>query len=94
VAAYNNAACSLADMGRLDESERMFQRALAMASDIYGEDNHVTAKIMLSYARVLREKKESPAAAELQKKGSEAFRRALNRDNGTVDAEELRHNVK
>ena len=89
VASLNNAACSLADLGRRDESERVFQRALAAAADLYGEDNRVTAKIMLSYARVLRENKESPAAADWQKRGVEVYRRSLMRDNGTVDMEEL-----
>jgi tetratricopeptide (TPR) repeat protein len=90
LAAINNAACSLAELGRRDESERMFQRALALAAQMYGEENRVTAKIMLSYARVLGENKESPAAADFRKKGIEAFRSALRRDNGTVDVEDLR----
>ena len=90
VAALNNAACALADLGRKDESARTFQRALAGAQDLYGEDSRITAKIMLSYARVLRENKQSPAAADWQKRGSEAFRRSLVRDSGTIDAEDLK----
>jgi hypothetical protein len=49
---------------------------------------------MLSYARVLRENKQTPASANWQKRGAEAFRRALARDNGMVDLEELRQNRK
>jgi tetratricopeptide (TPR) repeat protein len=90
VASLNNAACTLADMGRRDESERLFRRALAGAEDLYGEDSRITAKIILSYARLLRESKEPSAAADLQKRGAEAFRHALARDNGTVDAAELK----
>jgi tetratricopeptide (TPR) repeat protein len=90
IAALNNAACSLAGLGRKDDSERMFQRAIAASTELYGEDNHVTAKIMLSYAQVLRQNKESPAAEEWHKKGVEAFRRALARDSGTVDVADLR----
>ena len=89
VAAYNNAACSLDDMGRKDESARMFQRALAAADELYGEDNHITAKIMLSYASALRRNNQSPEAEVWQKKGAEAFHRALLRDNSTVDIKEL-----
>jgi len=94
IAALNNAACALADLGRMNESERMFERTLARSMEMYGEDNHVTAKIMLSYARVLRENKQTPASANWQKRGAEAFRRALARDNGMVDLEELRQNRK
>lgn len=90
VASLNNAACSLASLGRKEEAERMFQRALQAASDLYGEDNRITAKIMLSYAKVLRENQEMPAAEAYQKRGSEVFRRSLVHDNGTVDAEELK----
>lgn len=90
VASLNNAACALAALGRGDESERTFERALAAASELYGEENRIVAKIMLSYARVLRENQQSPAAAQWQKRGSEAFRRSLRHDNGMVDVETLR----
>lgn len=87
--AINNAACALADMGRGDDAGRMFQRALSAAETLYGDDNRVTAKIMLSYAALLRANKQS-GAADMQKRGSEAFRRSLTRDAATVDVEELR----
>ena len=90
IASLNNAACSLADLGRKDESERMFQRALDVAKDLYGEDNRATAKIILNYAGVLRQNKQTPAAESWQKRGVDAFRRALIRDNATIDAAELR----
>jgi tetratricopeptide (TPR) repeat protein len=90
LASINNAACSLADLGRREEAARMFKRALEMGRELYGEDNRVTAKVMLSYSRVLRENNETPAAADYLKKGTEAFRRSLTRDSATVDVEELR----
>ena len=89
IAALNNAACALADLGRQDDSERTFQRALQLAGEIYGEDNHVTARIMLSYASVLRDAKLKPAAEQWRQRGVEAFRRALQRDSGTIDAAEF-----
>ena len=87
--AINNAACALGELGRTDEAARMFQRAMAAAENLYGEDNRVTAKIMLSYASLLRENKRS-GAIEMQKRGAEAFRRSLRQDTATVDVEELR----
>jgi tetratricopeptide (TPR) repeat protein len=89
VASLNNAACSLADLGRKKESELMFERALSAATEVFGPDSRFAAKIMLNYARVLRENKEIPAAEAMQKKGAEAFRRAVIRDNATVDIGDL-----
>ena len=86
----NNAACALADLGRTAESERMFERAVTLAQNAFGEDTRFTAKIILNYARVLRENKEGPAAEAWQKRGVETFRRALLRDNATVDLRDLR----
>jgi tetratricopeptide (TPR) repeat protein len=91
VAAYNNAACALDDLGRKEESDRMFQQALAAAADLYGEDNHITAKIMLSYASALRHNNQAPEAEVWQKKGAEAFHRALLRDNATIDVKDMSH---
>ena len=90
VTSLNNAACSLAELGRIDESERMFQRTLAAAVALYGDDNHVVAKIMLNYASVLRTNGQSLTAADWQKRGSAALRRSLTRDTAAIDAEELR----
>jgi tetratricopeptide (TPR) repeat protein len=90
MAAYNNAACSLADLGRMQQSEAMFQRAMDAGASLYGEENRVTAKIMLNYARVLRENKETPAAEIWQKRGAEAYRTSLRRDNASIDVEVLR----
>ena len=94
VASLNNAACALADLGRKDESEHMFQNALATASEMYGEENRVSASIMLNYARVLRENKQAPAATAMARKGAEAFHRSLAQDRGIVDVEDLRTNGK
>ena len=92
VASLNSAACSLGELGRQDEAERMFQRALTAASDLYGEENRFTSRIMLNYAQLLREEKQGPAALAMQQKGLELYRRSLVRDNGTVDITDLRPN--
>ncbi len=86
----NNAACTLADLGKLQESERMFEQALQTATDAFGPDSRFTAKIMLNYARVLRENKETPAAEAFEKRGAAAFRRAVLQDHATVDVTDLR----
>jgi tetratricopeptide (TPR) repeat protein len=88
--ALNNAACSLADLGRLEEAQRMFERSLKVAVEGFGEDNRFVARIMMNYARVLRENKLTPAAEAMQKKGAETFRRAVLRDNATVDVADWR----
>jgi hypothetical protein len=74
----------------MEEAERMFQRALATAAKQFGEDSLFTARIMLNYARVLREDKRSLASEAMQKKGAEALRRALVRDSATVDIQDLK----
>ncbi len=89
IVTLNNAACTLANMGRNEESQRMFERALAKSTEVFGEDNRTTAHIMLSYARILRENKQSPAADAMQQKGLQAYRRTLLHDHGIVDVEEL-----
>jgi hypothetical protein len=48
------------------------------------------ARIILSYARVLRDNKEKPAAADWNRRGQEAYHRSLLRDRQTVDVSELR----
>lgn len=88
VSALNNAACSLAELDRKQEAARMFERALALATDLFGEDNRSTARIMLSYARVLRENHETPAAEAMNKKGAAAFHRSLLRDGQVINARE------
>lgn len=91
VASINNAACILAHMGRNEESERYFRRALLITQDLYGDDNRVSIAIMRNYARVLRTNKRSQAAAEWQKRSAEATRRsAAAHVETTIDAEELR----
>jgi tetratricopeptide (TPR) repeat protein len=89
LAALNNSACALAGLGRKDESERVFNRAVQLAQDLYGEDNRTSARIMLNYARVLRENKETPAAAAWQQRGAEAFHRSLVRERAVVDVTQL-----
>ena len=86
----NSAGCALSDLGRKEEAQRMFERLLPIALDFYGEESRSTAKIMLNYARVLHDNKETPAAEAMKKRGAEAFRRSLTRDSATVDVAELR----
>jgi tetratricopeptide (TPR) repeat protein len=90
VASLNNAACILEKMGRNEESERYFRRALTIAQDLYGEDNRVSAIIMGSYARLLRANKQPQTAAEWQKRSAEAARRSAPARVETINAEELR----
>lgn len=89
VAALNNAACILADLNRREESERVFEKVLAVASRLYGEENRIAARVMLSYAQVLRENHETSAATQWHKRGLEAYQRSLLRDAQTVDVREL-----
>jgi tetratricopeptide (TPR) repeat protein len=90
VASLNNAACILSKMGRNEESECYFRRALVIAQELYGEDNRVSATIMGSYARVLRTNKQPQRAAEWQKRSAEAARRSVSSPVETITAEELR----
>jgi tetratricopeptide (TPR) repeat protein len=89
-AALNNAACTLVELGRRDEAERTYQRALTLARDLYGEENRNTAKIMMNYAVLLRDNRETPAADALEKKGVDAYRRSLLQDSQTIDVEQLK----
>jgi len=89
VAALNNAACVLANLKRLDQSAGYFQRALDAAMQLYGEDNYIVARIMLNYARVLRENHESPAAATWRKRGEAAYQRSLLHSTQVVDVHDL-----
>jgi tetratricopeptide (TPR) repeat protein len=88
-AALNNAAYTLAQLERTEESAQMYRRALDLARDLFGEDNRNTAEIMMNYAVVLKRSKESPAAEALEKRGTDTYRRSLRRDTQTVDVEEL-----
>lgn len=89
VAALNNLACTLFELGRKEESERVYQRAADLAMQLFGEDNRVTARIMMNYAVLLRDKKEMPAADALKKRGMDAYRRSIVHDSQTVGVDEL-----
>lgn len=88
--ALNNAACELAELGRKEDAQRVFERAISVAVEGLGEDNRFTARLMLNYARILRENKQTPAAAAMQKKGEAAYHRAILRDSATIDLHDLR----
>jgi tetratricopeptide (TPR) repeat protein len=90
VSALNSAACSLANLGRKEEAGRRYQGALEAAMDLYGEENRLTATIMLNYAQFLRKNKQSRTAAEMQKKGMQAMRSSRTQDNATVDVSDFR----
>jgi tetratricopeptide (TPR) repeat protein len=87
--ALNNAGCSLTDLGRIEEAQPMFERALRLSNETYGEDNRATAKIMLNYARVLRKTKQTPAADAMLKKGTETLHRSIVRASSTVNVADL-----
>jgi len=89
IAALNNAACVLANLKRLEDSAGYFQKALDAATRLYGEDNYIVARIMLNYARVLRENHESPAAATWRKRGEAAQQRSLLNSTQVVDIHDL-----
>jgi tetratricopeptide (TPR) repeat protein len=90
LAALNVAATSMGDLGRKDEAEQLFQRALRGAAELFGEENRLTATIMLNYAKLLRNNKQSRTAAEMQRKGLEAWRQSHTENNSTVDVNDLR----
>ena len=86
--ALNNEGNLLAQLGRTQEASLVFERALTLAIDLYGEDNRRTAMIMLNYASVLRTNKDERAAG-LQEKAQKAYREAIRRDFQTVDVRDL-----
>lgn len=88
--ALNNAACALADLGRQEEAQRTFERALQVSKDVYGEDHRFTARVLLNYSRLLREMKETPEAEAMQRRGVAAYRHAMLRDTSTVDVLDLK----
>jgi tetratricopeptide (TPR) repeat protein len=87
--ALNNMGNLLARMGSTQEAGRMFQRALTLATDLYGEENRRTAMIMLNYAAILRSTNDQQGAAELEAKARNAYRESTRRDAQTVDVRDL-----
>ena len=86
--ALNNMGVLLNQLGRTQEASLVFERALTLAIDLYGEDNRRTAMIMLNYAAVLRTNNDERAAA-LQEKAQNAYRASIRRDSQTVDVRDL-----
>jgi tetratricopeptide (TPR) repeat protein len=86
--ALNNMGSLLTQLGNTQEASLVFQRALTLAIDLYGEDNRRTATIMMNYAAVLRTNKDERAAA-LQEKAQKAYREFRRRDSQTVDVGDL-----
>jgi tetratricopeptide (TPR) repeat protein len=87
--AMNNVGVLLNQLGSTQEASLVFERALTLAIDLYGEDNRRTAMIMLNYAAVLRTNKEDERAAALQEKAQNAYRASIRRDSQTVDVRDL-----
>jgi tetratricopeptide (TPR) repeat protein len=54
VASLNNAAYALHLLRRIDESAGFYQRALDLSREVLGEENRVTAIILLNYASCCR----------------------------------------
>ena len=73
-AALNNEACTLFYLGRREESQRVYRRAIDLATELFGEDNRNTARIMLNYAALLQKNKETSAAEVMKTKGTDAYR--------------------
>jgi tetratricopeptide (TPR) repeat protein len=88
VASLNNAAYALHLLRRIDESAGFYQRALDLSREVLGEENRVTAIILLNYASVLRAL-HRPEAESVARKGREVYRRTLPRDSQIVDVQEL-----
>ena len=87
--ALNSAACTLFFLQRKEESAQVFQRALDLARDIFGEDSRATAMIMVNYATVLRALKRPSEAQAMNRRGQQALERASVPGRETVDVEEL-----
>jgi len=87
-AALNNMGNLLAQTGRLKEAGQMFQRAVSLAVDLFGEENRRTAMIMMNYAVVLRSNQQEEAAAVLQAKAQKLYQQSMRRE-GVVDVKEL-----
>jgi len=88
--ALNSVACTLFLLGRNEESSQVFQRALDLSRNTFGEETRPTAMVMLNYATVLHALKESSEAQAMERRGNQIWQRASLVDRETVDVEELR----
>ena len=90
IAALNNVACTLSRLGRGAEAERYLATATEMATRQMGENNVITAQILLNYSRILKENKQTEEAEAMLKRAKAASHQAALRDNQTVDIQDLK----
>lgn len=88
-AALNSTASALFLLGRKEESQQVFERALELARELYGDDNRVTAKIMLNYSAVLRANKQKVAAQSMKQKAQQTYHTSQVRGAQSIDVGEL-----
>jgi serine/threonine-protein kinase len=72
---FNNWALTLNELGRLDEAERVFRRALDVSRDGRG-DTAVSPMLLVNYARVLRDLGRLDEAADFSERAYEKARLA------------------
>lgn len=87
--ALNVAAMALFSLGRKEESAQVYERALGLAKEIFGEEDRVTGLLQVNYAQVLRSLKRSAEAKAMKREGSDAYRRASLRDDRIIDVQLL-----
>jgi tetratricopeptide (TPR) repeat protein len=90
IAAFNNVACTLSRLGRGSEAERYLATATGMATRQLGENNSISAQILLNYSRILKENKQTEEAEAMLKRAKAASHQAALRDNQTVDIQDLK----
>lgn len=72
---YNNWGLTLNQLGRLDEAERVFRRALEISRDDRGEDS-VSPMLLVNYARVLRDLRRLDEASDYSERAYDKARQA------------------
>jgi tetratricopeptide (TPR) repeat protein len=90
IAAFNNVACTLSRLGRGSEAERYLATATGMATQQLGENNVISAQILLNYSRILKENKQTAEADAMLKRAKAASHQAALRDNQTVNIQDLK----
>ena len=89
--ALNTFAYAQFKAGRRQEAARTYQRGVSLARQIFGDDNRMTAVLMINYAVVLKALKRNSEAAAINHEGQEAYRRISLRNARTTDVEELKN---
>ena len=90
IGALNNVGCALSDLERGAEAEKYFASAVELATRQLGEDNGMTAQIMLNYSQQLKKNNQAAEAEAMRKRAKAASRRAAWRNNQTIDIKDLK----